>query len=475
MSQERIRTLYSISMVATDALMTAAAFVLAYRLRLIFPVSDQSANVDDFINYLPMMIVQMISVALVFYFNKLYHVVRAQSRVDTVSQIFGAVSVGTMMAVAVSALTFKNSIFALDYPRSMILYAWLLAIVTVTVGRETHRVIWRGLRGVGIGRDPVIVVGSGDSAKAIIRLILWSPHLGYELVGVVNGADTGGEVAGAKALGAIDDLAQIIDDHEVREVIIALSDGTSQQEIVRIVNLCQRGSVAIKIFPDLFEFVTTEVTIDDLGGLPLLNVRDIQLRGWKLSLKRALDIAGASFGLIFLSPIMLLFAALIRLESPGEVFYCQERMGLDGKAFQMVKFRSMRQDAERQGPGWTTKDDPRKTRLGAWLRERNIDELPQFINVLLGEMSLVGPRPERPVYVQEFRQNIPRYMERHREKAGMTGWAQVNGLRGDTSIAERTKYDLWYVENWSLWLDIKILVRTILGTLFGWREQTNAY
>jgi exopolysaccharide biosynthesis polyprenyl glycosylphosphotransferase len=198
-----------------------------------------------------------------------------------------------------------------------------------------------------------------------------------------------------------------------------------------------------------------------------LNVRDIQLRGWKLSLKRGLDIVGALAGLVTLSPLMLLTAVVIRLESPGSAFYCQERMGLDGKPFKMIKFRSMRNDAEDGGPGWTTKDDPRRTRLGAWLRSKNMDELPQLINVLVGEMSLVGPRPERPMYVQRFRQSIPRYMERHREKAGMTGWAQISGLRGDTSIAERTKYDLWYVENWSLWLDIKIIVRTIAQGVFG--------
>jgi exopolysaccharide biosynthesis polyprenyl glycosylphosphotransferase len=170
---------------------------------------------------------------------------------------------------------------------------------------------------------------------------------------------------------------------------------------------------------------------------------------------------------------MTLTAIIIRLESPGPVFFCQERMGLDGKRFYVIKFRSMRRDAERNGPGWTVKDDPRRTRLGAFMRRMNIDELPQLINVLTGEMSLVGPRPERPVYVEEFSKRIPRYMERHREKAGMTGWAQLNGLRGDTSVEERTKYDLWYIENWSVWLDIKIILQTVLRTVL--REDDNAY
>jgi exopolysaccharide biosynthesis polyprenyl glycosylphosphotransferase len=202
-------------------------------------------------------------------------------------------------------------------------------------------------------------------------------------------------------------------------------------------------------------------------------VRDIALRGWKLSLKRGLDIFGSGLGLIVFSPLMLLTALLIRLESNGPVFHIQERMGLDGRSFPMIKFRSMRQDAERSGPGWTTPDDPRRTRLGTLMRRTNWDEMPQLINVLLGHMSLVGPRPERPVYVEGFKREIPRYMERHREKVGMTGWAQVNGLRGDTSIVERTLYDLWYVENWSLWLDLKIILRTILMVLL--RRNTNAY
>jgi exopolysaccharide biosynthesis polyprenyl glycosylphosphotransferase len=202
-------------------------------------------------------------------------------------------------------------------------------------------------------------------------------------------------------------------------------------------------------------------------------VRDIALRGWRLSLKRGLDFIGSLLGMIFLSPFMLLTALLVRLESAGPIFYTQERMGLDGRPFEVVKFRTMQKDAEADGPGWTVKDDPRVTRLGRWMRKTNWDEMPQLMNVLVGEMSLVGPRPERPIFVLEFREEIPRYMERLREKAGMTGWAQVNGLRGDTSIEERTEYDLWYVENWSLWLDIKIIIRTVWLTIR--RRDKNAY
>jgi len=203
------------------------------------------------------------------------------------------------------------------------------------------------------------------------------------------------------------------------------------------------------------------VSVADLGGLPLLTVRDIALRGWKLTLKRAMDLVVSAVGLVLLSPFMLLMALLIKLDSKGPVFYTQERMGLDSVPFQMIKFRSMKEGAEDgTGPVWATKEDLRCTRVGAFLRRFSIDELPQLINILLAKMSLVGPRPERPVFVEQFKQLVPRYMERHQEKAGMTGWAQVNGLRGDTSIVERTKYDLYYIENWSILFDIKIILKT---------------
>jgi exopolysaccharide biosynthesis polyprenyl glycosylphosphotransferase len=273
-------------------------------------------------------------------------------------------------------------------------------------------------------------------------------------------------------VGGYDAIPQMIDQHNVNQVIIALPD-SQRTELSDIVTLCQRGRVDIKVYPDMFAYVAREMSFDELGDIPLVTVRDIALRGWKLSLKRALDITGALVGLVFLSPFLLFTGLLIKLDSPGPVFYTQERMGLDGKPFQMIKFRSMRIDSETTGPGWTRPDDERVTRLGRLMRATSWDELPQLINVLLGEMSLVGPRPERPVYVQQFRERIPRYMERHREKAGMTGWAQVNGLRGDTSISERTSYDLWYVENWSLWLDIKIIIRTVLQVVL--RRARNAY
>jgi len=273
-------------------------------------------------------------------------------------------------------------------------------------------------------------------------------------------------------LGSQADLARILAEHQVSDVVIALPEATHDQ-LLDIISVCETHHASVRIFPDLFQIIASELTIGDLDGLPLLAVRDVALRGWRLSLKRAMDIVVSAVGLTVLSPFMLLTALLIKLTSKGPVFYAQERVGLDGKPFAMLKFRSMRVGAEDDtGPVWASQDDPRRTPLGAFLRKTSIDELPQLINVLLGDMSLVGPRPERPVFVEQFKQVVPRYMERHQEKAGMTGWAQVNGLRGDTSIVERTKYDLYYIENWSLLFDIKILLRTALN---AFRGNRNAY
>jgi len=267
-------------------------------------------------------------------------------------------------------------------------------------------------------------------------------------------------------------LAELIDQHEVDEVIIALPEA-SHDDLLDIISMCEVHHATVRIFPDLFQIIASELRISDLDGLPLLTVRDIALRGWNLTLKRGMDLVFSAIGLVMLSPLLMLIALIVRLESKGPVFYCQERVGLDGKPFAMIKFRSMRIDAEAAtGPVWAVEDDPRRTKSGKFLRESSLDEFPQLINVLLGDMSLVGPRPERPVFVDQFKRFVPRYMERHKEKAGITGWAQVNGLRGDTSIVERTKYDLYYIENWSLLFDLKILLRTLINQFRGDR---NAY
>lgn len=458
---------------AFDVLMLMVAFMLGYVAWLKLPVFATPITPPSMLEYLPTMILQTGLVIVMFYFSRLYHQRRVISRFDYGRSIASAVTIGIVLTYGMQDFLFKNTPLEVEYPRPMFVYTWVFSVVLVVSGREVHRILQASVRRRGIARDNLLIVGAGRIARDITQRIQDNPDLGYNIVGVVTGQmKPKGKIMGVPIIGLYNELPAIIDDYAVEQVIIALPDA-KRAEIVDLVTLCQRGRVDIKVYPDIFAYMAGDLNVDDLGGTPLLTVRDIALRGWKLSLKRGMDFLGALFGLIFLSPIMLLVAIIIRLESGGPVFYAQIRMGLDGRPFPVIKFRSMRVDAEAHGPGWTVENDPRITRVGRFLRKTELDELPQLINVLLGQMSLVGPRPERPHYVQQFREQIPRYMERHREKAGMTGWAQVNGLRGDTSIAARTSYDLWYVENWSLWLDIKIVLRTIWMVVV--RKNRNAY
>ncbi|MBK6434069.1 MAG: undecaprenyl-phosphate glucose phosphotransferase [Anaerolineae bacterium] len=451
-------------MITMDTLMTIVAFLLAHRLRM----AIAGDSVGPVVNYLPILPLQVASILIVFLMQRLYYRRHNAPYLDEFYTLFGAVSIATLMSVAFTSLLFRDQI---DYHRWMMIYLWALTLLLVTLGRILVTRALRLLQARGIGQGRVLLIGTGDAGRMILQKILHTPNLGYHIVGVVDSNVSAAPVEAVPLLGTPADIPQIIEDYRVDEVIVALPEA-SHQEILGIVSMCEREKVSIRVFPDVFQIMANEVSISDFGGLPLLTVRDVALRGWKLALKRTVDVVGASLTLLFISPVMMLTALLIKLESPGPVFYVQERMGLDAKPFPMLKFRSMRADAETNGPGWTVKNDPRRTRFGAIIRRISLDELPQFINVLVGDMSLVGPRPERPVYVEQFRQRIPRYMDRHREKAGLTGWAQVNGLRGDTSVVERTKYDVWYIENWSLALDFKIMIQTVLNAA---RRNNNAY
>ncbi len=493
--KHRAKLLFTISLVVLDVSTIALAFYLAYRLRQWIKWPTPPLNIAPFHNYVGTMIVQVLAMITVFFFYRLYHRPRALSPIDEFYSLFGAVSVGTILAIALSSLTFKNSILELDYSRGMVLYAWLLTIVLAGIGRFAQGRVQQALQARGLGGARVLIVGTGEVGQMILQKILYLPGLGYEVMGFVDGSDASTaqlslraepqvegspksasghrleNVMGLPVLGRTGDLPFLIDEHSIDEVIVALPEA-SHEEILTIISLCERGKVSIKVYPDVFQIMAAQVSIGHLGGLPLLTVRDVALRGWRLTLKRAVDLIGSAVGLVVLSPLMMLVAALVKLDSRGPAFYVQERTGLDANPFGMIKFRSMRTDAEAEtGPVWATEDDPRRTRLGAFIRRFSVDEWPQLINIFLGEMSLVGPRPERPIFVEQFKRSIPRYMDRHREKAGLTGWAQVNGLRGDTSIAERTKYDLWYIENWSLLLDFKIILRTIFNTF----TSKNAY
>ncbi len=456
--------LFLMSLIIIDSLMAGIAFLLSYYLRL----QTEYVNIPPVSAYSGMLLVHVVVVVVVFFLYRLYHRERSLSSLDQFYAIFGAASVGILIAIAISTFFFKNQ---LDYPRLMMVYTWLLTILLTSFGRLFQARFQRALQARGWAEERILIVGAGEIGRMVWQKIHRSPTLGYKVAGFVDDEIEANTVQDVPVLGRTDILSKLIEQYQINEVIIALPEA-SHHEILKIVGKCDRAKIAIKVFPNVFQIMAHEVSIGDLGGLPLLTVRDIALRGWRLTVKRLVDVAGSAFALVFLSPAMMLLAVLIKLDSAGAVFFTQERMGLDGNPFMMLKFRSMRPNAEAEsGAVWTTENDNRRTRLGTFIRKYSIDEFPQLVNVLLGEMSLVGPRPERPVFVEQFKQIIPRYMDRHREKAGMTGWAQVNGLRGNTSIIERTKYDLWYIENWSLALDFRIMLRTVVSIL----TDRNAY
>jgi len=461
----RVRALLTFLTAIVDAVMAAWAFYLAYQLRSIVPFPTP-LNLGPFTSYLGQMFIHVASILVVFFLYRLYHLRRGGSRIDLVYTLISAVSIATLAATAVTYLVYQSES---DLTRGLIIYSWGLTVILIAIGRvltDRLRQFVRSKR-----PDHLLIVGTGDVGRMILQKTLQSPNLGYKVIGFIDGQN-GREVAGVPVLGTQADMERIVHEYDVEEVVITLPEA-SHAELLDMISECEGGHARVRIFPDLFQILASEMSIDDLDGLPLLTVRDIALRGWKLTVKRMMDLVVSGLGLMFLSPFLLFIALLIKLESRGPVFYSHIRVGLDGNPFPILKFRSMRTDAEdNSGPVWATRDDPRRTRLGTFLRKSSIDELPQLINVLLGDMSLVGPRPERPMFVDQFKQVVPRYMERHKEKAGITGWAQVNGLRGDTSIVERTKYDLYYIENWSLLFDLKIILRTVLNQFRGDR---NAY
>ncbi|MGC8782105.1 MAG: exopolysaccharide biosynthesis polyprenyl glycosylphosphotransferase, partial [Anaerolineae bacterium] len=401
----RLRVLFTLSLLLTDAAASLLAFYSAYLLRMV----TVGPKIGPFRDYLILALIQLVNTLLVFFAYKFYHRRHAAILLDEVYRMFGAVSVATLLTIAFLGFALRG----LEYQRLMIVFAWIAALVLLPFGRWIHSRIQRWLQRRGTGTERVLIVGTGEVGRMILQKIQHTPGLGYQVVGFVDVNSGPGRVLGLPVFGTIDDLPRVIEQQGIAEVIIALPEA-SHQELVGIVAQCEREKVSIRVFPDVFQIMASEVTISDLAGLPLLTIRDVALRGWKLTLKRIVDVVFSSLFLFFMSPLMLLVALAIKLDSPGPVFFVQERMGLDARPFKLLKFRSMRQDAEANGPGWTKKDDPRRTRVGAFIRKTSIDELPQFINVLMGDMSVVGPRPEQPAYVEQFRQSIPRYMERHR-------------------------------------------------------------
>ncbi|HEX2280657.1 MAG TPA: undecaprenyl-phosphate glucose phosphotransferase [Thermomicrobiales bacterium] len=474
-SRHRLFSILStLTLFLIDATALVIAFTSAYRLRdiarMLGPAGSPSRG-----TYLLLVGLATTTILVVFVVSGLYRGRRTVSRMDESYRIVTHVSLGLVIAIAVSALILGEEFI---FSRQMMVFGWIFAIVGVSAGRFIHTGIVGSLRARGVAADRVLIVGAARTGQLVLDKIRRSPQLGFDVVGFVRHrpwpeGDVQSSLDGVPVVGMTNELAEIVEDLEVDEIVIALS-GVPHDEIMDMVFAVTNLPVAIRVYPETFRLLTSDVlSISDLNGLPTVSVRTIGLRPVERVMKRIMDVIISVTMLVLFSPLMFLIALLVKLSSPGPVFYTQERVGRDGRSFLVLKFRSMPVDAEqRTGPVFTSADDPRPGRLGRFLRRYSLDELPQFINVLFGEMSVVGPRPERPYFVEQFRQTIPAYMARHHEKAGITGWAQVNGLRGDTSVEERTLYDLYYVENWSILFDLKIMVKTLFHIF---RQDNNAY
>jgi len=462
-----LSVVFGLFLLALDILLLVGAFAVGYYLRL-----EQEPRARITMPPLPayqqLVLLIVVGVVATLFAARLYQTQRGASRIDLFYSVFLSVTAGHLLALGVSALVFKG----LDYPRWVLIYSWAIDVLLLWISRVLLSSILEVLRSMGVNQIRLLIVGAGEPGHIVYERVASWPGLGYSVVGFLEDDPTLVPPGDMPVLGPFSALPQVVVDYRIDEVVFA-SPALSHRQVLQLVDCCGRQRLNVKVFPDVFQIMSSQVGVTEVGGLPLVRVRDVALRGWNLAIKRAMDLSISAVALVLLSPIMMLAALVIKLTSPdGPVFYTQTRVGLDGKPFELIKFRSMIPDAEKEsGPVWAKPNDKRTTRLGRLMRRFSFDELPQLINVLLGEMSLVGPRPERPYFVEQFSQIIPRYAERHREKAGMTGWAVVNGLRGNTSIEERTKYDVYYVENWSPLFDIKILLRTIFIAFKG----DNAY
>jgi Undecaprenyl-phosphate glucose phosphotransferase len=450
-----------------DAVSIECAFLFAYWIRFHSSLLDSlgfvAADAPPFAGYLTGSVVVTLVWLMLFNARRMYRIRRSVSLSDEFLNIVTIVSLG--MLIVMSAAFFYRDF---SYSRVVFGLLWVLSILFIATGRAViHQVERRRYRqgrhvknGIIIGRDAI--------TDDVFSRLHHHPAFGFSIIGYF--ADLPVEewrpLAHAPHLGTLSDVPEYILHHHIELAFIALR-APDHRRLFDLITECEGVNVEFMMVPDVLEILTSQVRVEELEGIPFLKIKSIPLTGWGRITKRVFDIAVSAAVLLVLSPLWILIAVLITLTSRGPVLFTQDRVGLDGRRFVMYKFRSMKTGSELldTSAGLGIRHDPRRTRIGVILRKTSLDELPQLLNVLKGDMSLVGPRPERIHYVKEFGESVPRYLDRHRVKTGMTGWAQVNGLRGDTSIKERIKYDLYYIENWSLTFDIKILLRTLRAAL----------
>ena len=467
-------------LILVDVTATSLAWILTYFLRfdpLFQDFLPAPKGVPEFSRYAVLLPLMAVLWPVVLYFHGLYQVKRGRSRIDEFFGILFSVLIASGLTLGA---TLYLRVYYLapqwEYSRAVFALFVLLDLATLNGGRWALRAWQEQMWRAGYNVRNVLVAGAGELGRTVAETILAHRELGYRVVGFIDDATPGPEDPPAlPLLGTLGQAMEVASRYDVDQLYIALPL-EDHSKLLRLIKNVGNECIDIKVVPDLVQYATIKAALEDLDGIPIISLNEVPLRGWNSMVKRGMDVTLGTTILLFLTVVFPLFpviAALIKLKGGrGPVFFRQERVSVDGKAFQMYKFRSMLHDAEKDtGPVFASAEDPRRTPIGIWLRRYNLDEFPQLINVVLGDMSLVGPRPERPPFVRQFKEKIPQYMLRHRVKSGITGWAQVNGWRGNTSIEKRIEYDLYYIENWSLLLDVKILILT----LFRGFGQRHAY
>ncbi|MBO7709587.1 MAG: undecaprenyl-phosphate glucose phosphotransferase [Lachnospiraceae bacterium] len=443
--------------VLLDALVILFSYVLAWAIqfRLIVPEERGRLPVQTYMSALIFVIPGFL---LLYYALNLYTPKRVQGRRLEAGNIFVANILGLLGFVFALYLIKEN-----NFSRSMIFMFIGINIILTVIERNVIRMALKNIRSRGMNLKHMILVGYSKAAEAFIDRVKDNPEWGYQINGILDdNYGEGTDYRGIHVIGTLQDLNEILETNKQDEIAVTL--GLDEYyKLHNVVSACEKSGVHTKFIPDYGNIIPTRPYTEDLLGLPVVNIRHVPLTdNFNRMIKRLMDIVGSLVCIVLFSPAMLFTAAGVKLTSKGPLIFRQTRVGLHNKPFKMYKFRSMMVQSESgEKKGWTTKNDPRVTPFGRFIRRTSLDELPQLFNVLKGDMSLIGPRPERPQYVEKFREEIPRYMVKHQVRPGMTGWAQVNGYRGDTSIRKRIEYDLYYIENWTLGLDLKILVLTV--------------
>ena len=441
-----------------DALMLVVAYVLGLFVLFGFSTGTGTLPLSVYLRALLGIIPVYLFLYAIF---GLYAPKRTKGGRAELADILKANTLGFLIFTLVLYLGAKNP-YVYHFSRRLTIVFYVFGIFFTAFERNCIRLTLRRLRKKGYNRRQVLLVGFSDAAKGYIDRVLTNPEWGYEIRGILDDTmEWGSSYHSVMVIGKVADLEELLKLASLDEIAITLPL-SEYSGLKKIVQICEKSGVHTKFIPDYFSVIPTIPYMEDLGGLPAINIRHVPLTEfYNAALKRAVDILGGIVGLVLFSPVMLIAAILIKISSPGPVIFAQERIGLHQKPFKMYKLRAMKlQTDDEEKKEWTTKHDPRVTPVGRFIRSTSIDEMPQFWNILKGDMSLVGPRPERPFFVEKFKEEIPHYMIKHQVRPGLTGWAQVNGFRGDTSIERRVEYDLYYIENWTIGFDIKILFLT---------------